>query len=467
MARTIRRRFVPSVVLVVALAAGLAGVLTLQAEASPVIHTVTIGPPRPLGLIGPVAVAGHAGRIYVGAFDGDRAYLRVLDTSTGAALATILMPAAVEALAVDELTGHLFVATVDNSVRMIDPHGGAHLSIVNVLGPTALTVDERGRRVYVTSSASNGCANGACLGRDGAVAVLDADSGGLLSAITLAGEGQTMAAFDPAARRLITIGSGTVAGPSTVSLVDAVAGRTLHRLRLPGVAVGPSPSFDAVAGRAFAITINVTPGSTLYTCFLNVVSLRRGGLIRRSLIGSCPEDMAVDDRAGLVALAEFGPTKRTTYSTPTGTVTAPIPAGDGGVRLFDSRSGALVRTIMTGPATTAVAFDRSRGRLFVAHAGPVDGVGAYSGPGWVSVMDERTGRIVRNVAVGVGPEALVVDERAGRLIVVNAGTVSLGQSADPLGWVPAWLRGLLPFIRQAASLRPVPSSVTVLDATRL
>jgi len=64
--------------------------------------------------------------------------------------------------------------------------------------------------------------------------------------------------------------------------------------------------------------------------------------------------------------------------------------------------------------------------------------------------------------VGVDPAVMRVDERTGRVFVLNKG----GEVPvlDRWGWVPGWLRSNVPFLPQhTAQTRRIPGSVSVLD----
>jgi hypothetical protein len=83
----------------------------------------------------------------------------------------------------------------------------------------------------------------------------------------------------------------------------------------------------------------------------------------------------------------------------------------------------------------------------------------------VSLLDARTGEVVRQVATGPIPLAVAVDERRGRAVVTNAGGTTA--APDPWAWLPSWLRkrmhGLIP---APSRLRALPGSVSVVDTRR-
>ena len=65
-------------------------------------------------------------------------------------------------------------------------------------------------------------------------------------------------------------------------------------------------------------------------------------------------------------------------------------------------------------------------------------------PGRVQLLDGRTGRRLRTVAVGLGPTALAVEERSGHVFVANSYGTPAGDGgmsrlvAWSRQWLPAW-----------------------------
>jgi hypothetical protein len=81
------------------------------------------------------------------------------------------------------------------------------------------------------------------------------------------------------------------------------------------------------------------------------------------------------------------------------------------------------------------------------------------------VLDERTGALLRSLVVGPAPVSLAVDEATGHVVVLTVG----GQVPIPDPWsrLPPWLRRRLPFLPlRPSALRAVPPGVSVLDVTR-
>src|SRR5205085_5878872 len=94
---------------------------------------------------------------------------------------------------------------------------------------------------------------------------------------------------------------------------------------------------------------------------------------------------------------------------------------DNSVSMLDARSGRVLRTLGVGAAPVALASDKRSGRVFVVNEGQYNN-GFPIGSGSISVLDARTGTVLRTVAVGSGAHALAIDERHGHIFVANGGT---------------------------------------------
>jgi YVTN family beta-propeller protein len=147
-----------------------------------------------------------------------------------------------------------------------------------------------------------------------------------------------------------------------------------------------------------------------------------------------------------------------------------VSALDGGLSILDAASGRLLRSVTVGMLPTAVAVDERSGRVFVANKGPVDSNLVPLGNGTVTVLDARSGAVLRTVPVGTYPTAITVDERAGRAFVVNASGTSVRASQ---GWwerAVQWLQpARLPWLPRPATpslIRSATGSVSMLDASR-
>jgi DNA-binding beta-propeller fold protein YncE len=143
---------------------------------------------------------------------------------------------------------------------------------------------------------------------------------------------------------------------------------------------------------------------------------------------------------------------------------------DGSVSMVDARSGRVLRTMATDLTPWGIAVDQRAGRVLVSTG---QGLWLSATPGRVQVLDGRTGRRLRTVAVGLGPDAMALDERSGHVFVAN----SSGTPASPSGmsrlvawsrpWLPPWGQWWLARLAPPApATRRTAGSVSVLDGTR-
>jgi DNA-binding beta-propeller fold protein YncE len=216
-----------------------------------------------------------------------------------------------------------------------------------------------------------------------------------------------------------------------VLVLDAASGRVLRTTDVggnPGDAV-----VDRQSGRLFVLTSNSRG--------VGVLDARTGTLLRTVRVGLYPQHAMVDEPAGRVV----------------------VTAGDGSVSMLDARTGRLRhRTVLStiGPGTSPglLAVDGSRGRVLVATPGDASG-------DTVTVLDERSGTVLRTVPVGGVAVAIAMDQRSGHAFVIGEDTIV--RVSDAWSWTPPWLRRWLPFVTPPGPhTRMLPGSVTVLDATR-
>lgn len=103
-------------------------------------------------------------------------------------------------------------------------------------------------------------------------------------------------------------------------------------------------------------------------------------------------------------------------------------AGDGRITMLDMRTGALLRTVRVGRYPTAIVVARPQGRVFVAasdgdttdfilRSATIPGMPMRQGT--ISVLDARSGALLRTSPLRLQPFQLAVDERAGRVLVMN------------------------------------------------
>ena len=118
------------------------------------------------------------------------------------------------------------------------------------------------------------------------------------------------------------------------------------------------------------------------------------GPLRTVHVGQHPVLVAIDARDRHIFVANEGPLA----------ANRALPSGMGSVSMVDERTGAVLRTVTVGQTPVAIAFDAPTGRVFVLTAGRIDtSAGFTSVGGSVSVLDAVTGALVRTLEVGPVP----------------------------------------------------------------
>lgn len=324
------------------------------------------------------------------------------------------------AVAVDAGTGHAFVLD-----RMTDPNGlprgAGSMSILDTRSgtilhrasvgpdPRAVATDDRTGRVYVAND------------DDASVSVLDARDGAVRQDISVGPQPHALA-LDTRTDRGFVVNTGD----GTVSVLDLRRGVALRTFRLDTQEIA-SIAVDERTGRVLI----GGPGR------ITVLDARSGALVRTIALNGDADQMAVDTRTGRVYVAS-----------------------NGTLSVLDAGTGQVRSVFSVGDTVSAVAVDERRDRIFVARQGILDNDGNPTGPGSVSVLDARSGTVLRTVPVGVAPVALAVDQRTGGAVVVNAGgTIPV---ANPWSWVPAWIRRHIPWI-DTSGTRAVPGGVSLIS----
>jgi serine/threonine-protein kinase len=257
-------------------------------------------------------------------------------------------------------------------------------------------------------------------------------------------------------------------GDDTVSMVDTRSGqilRTVHVGHLP-VAV----AVDGATGKVFIA--NNGAGA------VSVLDAQSGALLRTVPVGPHPAKVVVDERTSRVFVlhGRGGNRKQFYWSDPQGDAGFP-DIRQGGTTMLDARTGAVLRTVPAGGSvvddllTTAtlppnIAVDSRRSRVFVIDQATYDRSGTATSSS-ISVLDSRSGQVLRSIAVGRNPMALAVDEATARLFVVNTNSGCVRPSNIGV-YVPTFVRHVLPFLPAPSRTRcNMPGSVTVIDTSRL
>jgi len=301
-----------------------------------------------------------------------------------------------------------------------------------------IAVDTRTGRVFAGDIESN------------SLGMLDARTGRLLRTIALrparSGSGGTPQVptpiVDESLGRVYVVDSAN----GIVHILDAATGHVVR-----DVPTGPFAGMPLISHRARRLYIFHNNGA------VSVLDAVSGRLVRAAPPGSNP---------GASNYPYFGFGYSAASNERTGRVFI-VNGQAGTVNVLDGTSGQLLRAVGVCQHPTGAAIDARSGRVYVACMGPFDPRRGPTGRGSVSVLDGRTGRVLRTIPVGVGPVVVSLDTRSQRALVVN--TQGSGSPApDAWGWLPVPLRRALPFLPRPASRPSPPSgSVTVIDTSRL
>ncbi len=236
---------------------------------------------------GPLTVDARAGRAFV-LIDAQR--VRVLDAHSGAVLSTVQTPMTLMALAIDTLTGRVFVGG-NSGVVMLDAGSGRVLHAITLtgsLGPPV--VDERSGRVFVTAWNKR------------RVYVLDARRGTVVR-VTRVGARPSIPVVDaPDGRILVATAGG-------LTILDARSGRVLRTL----VGLMGQPTVAAGTGQVFV----TDPGPMTHLATIGAVNpigrghvrmldARSGTILRTVTVGLLPYAVAVDARQGRALVVNAG-----------------------------------------------------------------------------------------------------------------------------------------------------------------
>jgi len=471
------------------------------AAAGAIVRTVTVGV-QPID----AQVDEQTGRAFI-LNNGDSS-VSVLDTRTGAPLGIVSFksprsgPVAVS-MTIDARAGRVIIINHDKSVSALDAWTGRLLYTVPSGGASQqVVVNTRTGRIFVSNwgdfAVSPRRPDVDVFKGGNTVTVIDTRTGRHVGTIHVNGNPSAMAVDERTGRVFVySDGDGFPGYTKLVSTLDGASGRLLRAVVVAHDPRGPNmPSqgagdivVDDQSGHVFV--------SSAYADSVSMLDATSGRLLR-TVGGTRPGPMAVDTHTrrvfvlnggggtsnGVVTILDSA-TGRVVGNTPVGRLALPVTpvvdtrtgrvfvANDGGgtgsVSVLDARSGALLRTVTVGPHPFVMAVDGRSSRVFVTSLGAMDAAGHLTGSGSVSVLDAQSGMLLRTVPVGVEPAVIAVDERAGRAFVVNVAGDSHDTLAAARSLVPGLPRPAPPcnsYGQVSTRCRLAPGSVTVLDATR-
>lgn len=359
---------------------------------SPLLRTVGVGQFPALAV-----VSAPLGQLFVA--NTNESTVSVLDTRSGRVLRTIAvgggrpgLPRITGAVA-DARGTHLFIATDDGFLAMVDARTGTVLRYLAIPSSSDPAMDNAQAHVFAADRQA------------GLVRMIDARTGRILRTSAVDGHPDVVVVDAQTQRVFVTGGQargGEPQGDGRLSVLDAASGRVVRIVSLgsaPCLCLGPPLGHGPVF-------VSDTKSGRLYV--LDPTTAR----VRRTVnLGLTIYDHALDPITGRIVLVGAPPS-------PKGTI---MPfAVPGRLVALDARSGAVVRrlTLATPPATVAV--DPRTRHVLLGLIGRTNVLGEPQSLGQVTVLDERSLRVLRTLPAGIMPWHITVDAAAQRAFVLNA-----------------------------------------------
>jgi len=397
-----RRRRPLAVALGVLLVATLAAVALVHARPAATPVVVALPDQHPRG----VAVDNRTAHAFVTS-DSDNSiggHVTMLDATSGALLRTVALPLMPGALALDPRAARVYVVGAtdtasDGAVSILDARSGRLLRTITLpLLTRGIAVDERDGRVYV------GSAGAGYTGSRGVVTVLDATTGRRLHTVSVTGDPWALAVDDwtrhlvIAGFRWVTAGGGGYATTHLTTL-DAGSGHVIRDLALGRVGIS-ALTVDDHAGRAVALTNNFfgSSGVNPNSGAVQILDTTTGVLVQSTPLTGLPIALVADVHTGRVVVTHNGPARvvTTTQTGPGGGVqgrsVSLAPTGQGRVSVLDTRSGRILRTAQVDGVPGTVALGVTSRHVLVASASPSGTTGQPPGSGTVTLLDESACR---------------------------------------------------------------------------
>ncbi len=399
------------------------------------------------------------GAIALAILIGTMAWTRMQDRPTPG---TPLLDVNPQGVAVDTRVGRVFIANAGlngsgQTVSVVDSRTGQLIQTVTVgRSPSSVAVNEQTGRLFVANS---GYQDGSG-SHDGSIAVVDTRSGRVLCQTPTAGNPFFVTIDALTGQGIVTVYNTPAPGAATVYELDARSGQTMrkttqyramlasdrrtgHTFVAKGKDILMGGARDGWAARTILRGVDPLsePGSAVVDevtsrlfvadyarAQVNVIDTRTGALVGTIAVGAHPLQLSVDPRTARVFILNQGYIDA-----------ADQPTGVGSVSMLDARTGAVLRTVPLDVNATALTVDVRRGRVLASTAGVTSmPENAPIHPGKVFVLDARSGTIQRVLPVGVAPYAIAEDARTGQAFVVNS-RGNGGSYNPPSQWYLQWL----------------------------
>jgi len=381
---------------------------------------------------GMMAIDPLHGRAFIITENGGPSHVVTIDTRTGRRLATITTSAVnALAIAVDSRSGHVFAMNNGGggSIDMLDARTGALLQTLTYgdAAPQTVAVDSASGRLLVQ------------LGDAQFHGVRVYATRNLREVYRIAGARTSGFGFwtatvdDTDHRAYFAVSQSQISTPAGVNRTVSGSMRVFDTLSGAGVSVLPIVGYEdkiAVDRRAGRVVL-ADEGSTT----IRLLDERTAVVRATAQVAARPVDVAVDDRTGHAFVISVG----------------------GIVTMVDTRTGRAHGLALAGGFFGHVVVDSVRGRAFV------DTEDAATQAGGVAVFDTHTGSLLRTIPLDVTPRFMGIDEQSGRVVVAG----DLQTVPDPWGWVPRWMRQRTSWIPAAPTVPAHAGGVVVLDDTQL
>ena len=226
------------------------------------------------------------------------------------------------------------------------------------------------------------------------------------------GKGPEMVALDVSTDYVYVLNTSS----HSVSIIDDRTDAVVRTLPVPGVP--EDIALDAQTGRAFVTLSNTNAVAVIDTHTLHLVTTAR--------VGKPPHALEVDVATHRIFVAN---------------------ASSDTVSVLDSHTGRVLNTVSVGVNPGALAVDSSAGHVLVLNGGPNILTNQPAEPGTVSILNAADGTLLHITHVGTNrdalPQSLAVDEPTHHAFVVSSDSNTVTMLDTRSGAVLRTIKGFL------------------------